>query len=84
MGNKFYIGDFIRWVVGHDTFQSDGETLYGTDPIFNHGIVMEISNDNPSCIIVHSQDTLWAPRMVILDAEIDEIETLSSSGDKHG
>jgi len=83
MGDKFYIGDFVRWVVGHDTFQSDGKTLFGADPIFNHGIVMEVSNVNPNCIIVHSQDAEWAPRMVVLDSELDEIETLSSTGESY-
>ena len=79
MGETFFKGDLIRWIVGHDTYQSDGETLYGTDPIYNHGIVMDVSDVDPCCIIVHSRDTQMAPRLVILNSTIDEIEVLSST-----
>jgi len=84
MGGKFHKGDLIRWVVGHDTYQSDGETLFGSDPIFNHGIIMEVSETDPSCIVVHSDDVRWAPRMVILNNTIDEIEVLSSTENNNG
>ncbi len=79
MDDNFCKGDLIRWVVGHDTYQSDGQTLFGTDPIYNHGIIMEVSDVDPSCIIVHSRDAEWAPRLVILNNTIDEIEILSST-----
>ncbi len=78
MGGNFHKGDLIRWIVGHDSYQSDGDTLYGTDPIYHHGIVLEISDVDPSCIIVHSRDTEFAPRLVILNSEADQIEILSS------
>ena len=84
MGNDFCKGDLIRWVIGHDTYESDGDTLYGTDPIYNHGIVMEVSDVDPACIIVHSRDAEWAPRLVILNNTIDEIEVLSSTENKNG
>ena len=84
MDVNFYKGDLIRWVVGHDTYQSDGDTLYGTDPIYNHGIIMEVSNVDPGCIIVHSRDTAMAPRLVILNCELDQIEILSSAENQHG
>lgn len=84
MDVNYYKGDLIRWVVGHDTYQSDGDTLYGTDPIYNHGIIMEVSNVDPGCIIVHSRDTKMAPRLVILNSELDQIEILSSAENQHG
>ena len=84
MGNDFYKGDLIRWIVGHDTYQSDGDTLYGTDPIYNHGIVMEVSDVDPDCIIVHSRDAPMAPRLVILNNTLDEIEVLSSAENTNG
>lgn len=84
MGKIFYKGDLVRWIVGHETYQSDGETLYGTDPIYNHGIVMEVSDVEPACIIVHSRDTVMAPRLVILNDTVDQIEVLSSTEIKHG
>tara|TARA_Y100000592_G_scaffold524_1_gene843 strand:+ start:2438 stop:2695 length:258 start_codon:yes stop_codon:yes gene_type:complete len=83
MGNDFYRGDLIRWVVGHDTYESDGDTLYGTDPIYNHGIIMEVSDVDPACIIVHSRDVHMAPRLVILNGELDEIHILSSAEQKN-
>lgn len=84
MDNDFYKGDLIRWIVGHDTYQSDGDTLYGTDPIYNHGIIMEVSDVDPDCIIVHSRDVQMAPRLVILNNTVDEIEILSSAENKNG
>ena len=84
MGDIFYKGDLVRWVVGHDTYQSDGETLFGTDPIYNHGIVMEVSDVDPACIIVHSRDAILAPRLVILNSTVDEIEVLSSREIRNG
>jgi len=84
MSNTFYIGDLVRWVVGHHSYASDGDTLYGTDEIYNHGIIMEVSGVDPKCIIVHSRDTDMAPRLVILNAEIDEIDVLSSTESKDG
>tara|TARA_Y100001937_G_C7030802_1_gene290007 strand:+ start:494 stop:751 length:258 start_codon:yes stop_codon:yes gene_type:complete len=84
MGNRFYKGDLVRWVVGHETYESDGETLHGTDPIYNHGIVMEVSEVEPTCIIVHSRDAIMAPRLVILNNATDEIQVLSSTEYKHG
>ena len=83
MDSNFYKGDLIRWIVGHETFQSDGETLYGTDPIYNHGIIMEVSDVDPACIIVHSRDVHMAPRLVILNGELDEIHILSSAEQKN-
>lgn len=84
MDADFNKGDLVRWLVGHDTYESDGETLFGTDPIYNHGIIMEVSNVDPGCIIVHSRDTTWAPRLVILDTSVDEIEILSSTENENG
>ena len=79
MSNTFNIGDLIKWVAGHSTYQSDGDTLRGKDEIYYHGIVMEVSGDDPRCIIVHSRDTDLAPRLVILNDELDDIHILSSS-----
>jgi len=78
MDDTYSKGDFIRWVIGNHAYESDGETLYGISPIYNHGIVMEVSDVDPACIIVHSRDAEWAPRLVILNGAIDEIEVLSS------
>ena len=79
MVGNFYKGDFIRWVAGHDTYESDGDTLYGTDPIYYHGIVLEVSDLDSSCIIVHTRDAEFAPRLVVLNSKIDQIEILSST-----
>ena len=84
MDSNFHKGDLIRWVVGHETYESDGNTLYGTDALYNHGIIMEVSDVDPSCIIVHSRDTHMAPRLVILNSDLDEIEVLSSTEIKNG
>ena len=84
MGDKYYIGDLVRWIVGHSVYESDGEDLYGKDEIYNHGIVMEVSHVDPKCIIVHSRDAEMAPRLVILNDDIDEIQLLSSAEIKNG
>tara|TARA_Y100001937_G_scaffold27332_1_gene39244 strand:- start:1770 stop:2027 length:258 start_codon:yes stop_codon:yes gene_type:complete len=83
METNFYKGDLIRWIVGHNTYKSDGELLYGDDPIYHHGIIMEVSDVDPACIIVHSRDTHFAPRLVILNSDLDEIEILSSSENQY-
>ena len=86
MGVRFNRGDLIRWTVGHNTYESDGEILIGKDEIYKHGIIMEVSNVDPNCIIVHSRDADMAPRLVILNNDIDEIQLLSSTneGESHG
>jgi hypothetical protein len=79
MGDKFYIGDLVRWVAGHNTYESDGNTLKGKDEIYHHGIILEVSIVDPKCIIVHSRDVQFAPRLVILNSDVDEIQLLSST-----
>ena len=67
-------GSLIKWVVGHKSYQSDGDVLIGLDPIYKHGIVMEISYKNTDYIAVASlQDSSWH----IVDLEHDEILILS-------
>jgi len=79
MGTKFNRGDLVRWCVGHRVYESDGVNLSGADAIYCHGIVMEVSGIDPHNIIVHSRDCRLAPRLVILNTTVDEIELLSST-----
>ena len=79
MDKIYNTGDLIRWTVGHRVYESDGVDLFGKDEIYCHGIIMEVSGVDPNCIIVHSRDCDMAPRLVILNRTVDEIEILSST-----
>ena len=67
-------GSLVEWVVGHKSYQSDGDVLIGLDPIYKYGIVMEISHKNMDYIAVASlQDGSWH----VIDLKHDEIFILS-------
>ena len=67
-------GTLIKWVVGHKSYQSDGDVLIGLQPIYKYGIIMEISYKNTDYLAVASlQDGSWH----VVDIEQDEILILS-------
>jgi hypothetical protein len=75
-------GDFIRWVTGHGIYEAYDDGAVGVDPIYEYGIVLEVSALDEGAIIVHSFANKIA-RLLILNNTIDEIEVLSE-GCAHG
>lgn len=68
------IGNLIRWVASHRSYEANGDVLVGREPIYKYGIVMEISKKSSNQIIVAScEDARWH----IIDTEHDNYELLS-------
>tara|TARA_R110002020_G_scaffold256852_1_gene470521 strand:- start:3325 stop:3570 length:246 start_codon:yes stop_codon:yes gene_type:complete len=75
-------GDFIRWITGHGIYEAYDDGAVGVDPIYEYGIILEVSMVDKGAIIVHSFANKVA-RLLILNNTIDEIEVLSEGG-AHG
>ena len=52
--------------------------LVGADPIYQYGIIVEVSNIDPEAIIVNACLKSRTPRLVILNASEEDIEILSN------
>ena len=84
MDNKFYKGDYVRWLTGHSVYEAHDDKLVGAEPIYRYGIVMEVSKVDPSAIVVHSTPPMREPRLVILSDKLDEIDVLSRGAKTDG
>jgi imidazole glycerol phosphate synthase subunit HisF len=68
------IGNLIRWVASHKSYEANGDVLVGLEPIYKYGIVMKISKKSSNQIVVAScEDARWH----IIDTEYDSYEVLS-------
>ena len=68
------IGNLVRWVSSHKSYESNGDILVGLEPIYKYGVVLKVSPKSPSHFIVASCDDA---RRHVLDTEYDAIEILS-------
>jgi hypothetical protein len=75
-------GDFIRWITGHGIYEAYDDGAVGVDPIYEYGIILEVSSIDKGAIIVHSFSNSSA-RLLILNNTLDEIEVLSE-GSQNG
>jgi len=75
-------GDLIRWVIdwGIYTVAPDGD-VNGRYPQYCHGIVMEVSVQDPQAIVVHCYDCGRAGTWTILHILHDDFEVLSTQGE---
>lgn len=68
------VGNLIRWVQSHKSYEANGDVLVGLEPIYKYGVVMEVSKKSPSQIIVAScDDAHWH----IVDTQYDTYEVIS-------
>ena len=62
------------WVVGHRSYQSNGDVLIGLEPIYKYGIIMEVSYKDTDFLAVASfEDGSWH----VVDLSSDEVTILS-------
>lgn len=73
-------GDFIRWITGHGIYEAYDDGAVGVDPIYEYGIILEVSLIDKGAIIVHSFSNSSA-RLLILNNTVDEIEVLSEGSE---
>ena len=74
------VGNLVRWVVAHKTYEASGDVLVGREPIYKYGIVLKTSMKSPKhYIIADCDDARWH----VLDSEYDQYEIISS-GAKDG
>ncbi len=67
-------GTLIRWVESHKSYEANGDVLVGLEPIYNYGIIMEVSQKNPNYIAVASfGDGRWR----VVDVHNDDIKIVS-------
>lgn len=46
------VGDMIRWIIDYESYVSDGDSLYPRQPIYEYGIIIEISSADPYSVAV--------------------------------
>ena len=69
-------GNLIKWISHHNAFEASGDVVRGIDPIYRHGIVIEVSATKKTAIVAHCFDCEKAT-LVILDSEYDDIQRIS-------
>jgi len=74
-------GDLIRWVYDYNIYAAYDDGVVGYDPTHCHGIVMEVSPNDPNSIAVFCFDCPDGSWM-ILNLITDEIEILSRGYDE--
>ena len=74
-------GDLVRWIVDHDVYEADGDTLRGIKPNYKHGIIMEVSKKDNNAIIVCCTDCKRYGNWLVLNLIHDEFEVLSGVED---
>ena len=67
-------GTLIKWVSTHRAYEASGDVLVGMDPVYKYGIIMKISERDPSYLAVASCDD---GRWHIVNVHEDEYEILS-------
>jgi len=74
-------GCLIRWVIDYKMFAAPDETgvaVQPLEPIYKHGIVMDVSRREPPSIVVHCFDCMVGGDWVILHLIHDKVEVLST------
>lgn len=67
-------GTLIKWVTSHKSYMANGDVLVGLEPIYNYGIVMEVSRKDPNYLAVAScADGRWH----VVDVHNNSIEIIS-------
>ena len=67
-------GTLIKWVESHKSYEANGDVLVGLEPIYNYGIIMEVSHKNPNYLAVASfGDGRWR----VVDVHNDDIKIIS-------
>ena len=84
MESIFAKGDLVRWITGHSVYEATEDMLVGADPIYQYGIIVEVSNIDPEAIIVNACLKSRTPRLVILNASEEDIEILSNGSKEDG
>ncbi len=69
------VGNLIRWVVSHASYEASGDVLVGREPIYRYGIVLKISQQSPSHFVVAACDDA---RWHVIDTKYDQYEILSN------
>jgi hypothetical protein len=72
-------GDLVRWIVDHDVYEADGDTLRGIKPNYRHGIIMEVSKKDSNAVIVCCTDCKRHGNWLVLNLIHDEFEILSAA-----
>jgi hypothetical protein len=71
-------GCLIRWVSDYETYAAYPDGLVGFDPVYRHGIVMEIaSGTDPVSMIVFCYDCSGC-KWTLIDLKTEEYEVLSN------
>jgi len=74
------IGNLVRWVSSHSSYEANGDVLVGIEPIYKYGVIVKISKTQPTHSVVAAVDDA---RWHILDMKFDAIEVISD-GVKNG
>ena len=74
-------GDLVRWIVDHDVYEADVNTLRGIKPNYKHGIIMEVSKKDSDAVIVCCTDCKRYGNWLVLNLIHDELEVLSGVED---
>ena len=78
--NKSTRGDLVRWVKDYALFAADDNgNAWPHDPIYEYGLVMEVSHKDDNALIVFGFTT---KQLFIVDKTSDEIETVSRAKEK--
>lgn len=74
------VGNLVRWVISHKSYESNGDVLVGIEPIYKYGVVVKKSPISPTHIVVATCDDA---RWHVVDTRYDSVEVLSE-GTKNG
>ena len=48
-------GDLVRWIVDYESFAADDVGMvYPYDPIYEYGIVIEVSQKDSNCVVIYN------------------------------
>ena len=72
-------GDLVRWVIDHDIYESNGDTLRGVGPNYRHGIIMEVSKKDSNAVIICCYDCGREGSWLVLNLIHDDFEVLSGA-----
>ncbi len=68
-------GDLVRWIKDYTFFSADDKgNAWPHDPVYEYGLVMEVSYTDPNALIVFGFE---AKHLFIVDLDIDEVEAIS-------
>lgn len=72
------VGDLVKWFSHHDAFEASPIGVKGVQPVYKHGIILEVSAKKSTAIIVHCFDC-DRRNLVILDVVEDAVHVLSET-----